>query len=146
MENDRKYKLEKLKSASDLEALIMLYDEIVVALEEAKIALGKESNHNRCIEKIEWVEKAISGLISILNFDVDRSLANNLFRIYDYILRRLVVAKSMIRQTPSIIEEVIKLVSVLRDAWVKVKEKGDITESFKLNLTTEEKSFLNIEI
>ncbi|MCM8824304.1 MAG: flagellar protein FliS [Candidatus Omnitrophica bacterium] len=145
MDESKKYKLEKLKSCSDLEALIMLYDEMVICFEEAK-ELFKLNKYEEFIEKIDWIKKIIEGLMRILNFDIDANLAGNLYRIYDYVLRRLTVAQAIIRQTPKIVDECYKIISDLRDGWVKVKEKGDITEEFREHLVTQEKNFLNIQI
>ncbi|MCM8773440.1 MAG: flagellar protein FliS [Candidatus Omnitrophica bacterium] len=145
MDESKRYKLEKLKSSSDLEALIMLYDEMVVCFEEAK-ELFKSNKHDRFREKVDWIKKIIEGLMRILNFDIDYNLAGNLYRIYDYVLRRLTVAQAIVRQTPKIVDECYKIISDLREGWVKVKEKGDITEEFRTHLATQEKNFLNIQI
>jgi len=146
MSGSEKYKLEKLKSASDLEALIMLYDGMMERLEQAE-KMHQEKKEKECIERIEWVMKAIDGLRCLLNFEPDPGLAHNLYSLYEYIYHQLNVAKAMIRQTSSLLEECRELIGKIRDSWVEAKEKGgDITEKFRISSTSEEKNFLNIEI
>ncbi|MBD3264279.1 MAG: flagellar export chaperone FliS [Candidatus Omnitrophica bacterium] len=144
-EKSKQYKLEKLKSLSDLEALIMLYDETTSALEESK-KYFEEKDIEKFESKIDWAKKIIEGLGGILNFEADVKLAGNLYKIYDYLLRRLTVAREGIRQTQNIINECLKIISSMRDAWLKVRQKGDITKDFTRYLTSEEKNFLNLEI
>ncbi|MBD3246402.1 MAG: flagellar export chaperone FliS [Candidatus Omnitrophica bacterium] len=141
----QKYRLEKLKSASDLEALIILYDEAVSRLNEARQCF-EEKNIKRMKEQIEMTKKIIRGLVGILDFQANREMAGNLYKIYEYILRRLGVAEVGIRQTPKILEEAGGHLSQLREAWIAVQEKGDVTEGFKVHLTSEDRNFLNIEI
>lgn len=145
MEKAKKYKLEKLKSASDLEALILIYDELTSTLEEAKNLLAQKKK-GAFQEKVDWAKKIIESLASILNFEINAKLAGNIYRIYNYLLSRLGVAREAVRQTPSIIDECLKITSSMRDSWVKVRDKGDITDGFKEYLTSQETSFLNIKI
>ena len=146
MLQNEKYKLEKIKSASDLEALIIIYYEILERLGNAK-KLFNEKESKMCEEEIGWIFKAVDGLISLLNFEVEPALALNLYRVYEYLSRRLMVAKAGIRQTPDILCECALIVSSIRDAWSESKEKGgDVTEKFKVSSTSEERNFLNIEV
>lgn len=145
MEENKKYKIERIKSMSDLEALILLYDELISALEEAKGAWS-DDERGTFQEKMEWAKKILQGLQSILNFDIDRQLALNISKIYQYLVKKCEVAQSEIRQTASIIEECLALIVKTRDAWIEVKEKGDVTQAFKAHLTSEDARFLNIEI
>ena len=145
MDEGKKYKLEKIKSMSDLEALILLYDELLTALEQARDAhaAGEKDTFR---EKSKWARKIIEALMSILNFEVEPNLAGNLHQIYLTMTHRLQAAENDIRQTPEILEQCIRQITSLRESWVQVRDKGDITEPFKLHLTSQDGNFLNIEI
>ncbi|MBN2483053.1 MAG: flagellar protein FliS [Candidatus Omnitrophica bacterium] len=145
MEENRKYTIENLKSMSDLEALILLYDKILEAGEAAQKA-WEEKDLEAFHQKTDWMVKIIEGLIALVDMKIDPKLGGNLLHIYDYARRRIAVAQSEVRQTPHIIKECCDLLGKLRDAWIEVKEKGDITASFRAHLTSEDARFLNIEI
>ncbi len=145
MEKNSPYKLEQIKSASDLEALIIIYEQMLENLESAA-ALFDEKNHESCQEKIAWTLKALEGLTSILNFNANAQLAGNLYRIYEYVNTRLTVAKSCIRQTPQLISESREILAGLKESWEKVRDSGDVTLKFRTSSTSEEKNLLNIKI
>jgi flagellar secretion chaperone FliS len=145
MDDSQKYKVEQLKSLSDLEALILLYDEGIKALEKAS-EFWQEEKKDEFHERIEWVKKVVEGLRNIINVEIDPKLAAHLLKLYEYLLLRLNVSQSEIRQTLTIMEECISILGQLRDSWVEVRKQGDITDSFKTTLTSQEAKFLDIQI
>ena len=146
MEENRKYTIENLKSMSDLEALILLYDKILEAGDLA-VKAWEEKNAEEFHKQTDWMIKIIEGLVALVDTNVDPKLAANFLNIYDYTKRRIIVSKSEVWQTANIVKECCGLIAKLRDAWVEVKDqKGDITSSFRSHLTSEDARFLNLEI
>ena len=84
-----------------------------------KIASAKgHMLRNEIAEKgqyISWAISIISGLQSSLNMDVEGSLSQNLFDLYDYMVRRL--AEAGASNNPDILDEVASLLAEIKSGW-----------------------------
>lgn len=90
-------------------------------------ALDRLASANGCIERGEVVQKAallqrvgaiIEELRSSLDHSVGGELAGNLDRLYDYMMRRVLVAN--LRNESRAIDEVVRLLREIRTAWVAI--------------------------
>jgi flagellar protein FliS len=93
--------------------VVMLYDGALRFLH-----LGLDALIRRDLEmqglNLGKAQKILCELQSTLDMNAGR-LAHDLYAIYDYCLRRLLVANAQDR--PEHVEEVIRLLTELRDAW-----------------------------
>ena len=114
------YKTVTIDTASQGKLILIAYD---VAIRSCKGAIENFSDF-RSIEArsrhLFKAQDAITELMSALKMDVGE-IAHNLYRLYDYMLRRLVEAN--IKNDPSKCTEVLGYLETLRDAWQVAIEK-----------------------
>lgn len=104
-------------SESPLELVVMLYDGALASLSQARDALSRHD----LVAKGRSMSKAMSivgHLQSTLNMDVGGEVAQELDRLYLYIIERLLDANMKGAVEP--IDESIKLLTTLRDAWSQI--------------------------
>jgi flagellar protein FliS len=112
-----------IASASPHKLIVMLYDGVLAALLKAK--------GNMIAKNIPAKGAAISQAITIIDNGLRVSLdkkaggeiAENLDALYDYMSRRLFQAN--LKNDVAIVEEVHRLLSDLREAWVAIGDKVD---------------------
>jgi len=98
----------------------MLFDAAVRKLHFAKKAVLEKKIEEGHVE-LTKVQKIFAELMVALDFEKGGELANNLFRIYDFVYHHLV--KANIKQDAHMIEEVIPIVENLREGWTKAVDK-----------------------
>ncbi len=82
----QQYKQQSISTMTNVEMLILLYDESIKRLTMAQFALDKK-DYSQFEECIERTEKIIRYLSSILDRKYD--ISSNLYRLYDYFLFQL---------------------------------------------------------
>jgi len=111
-----KYGAVKVTTANPGQILVMLYDGLLRFLRDASDAMTA----NRRGRSGESISRAMSILRQLLG-DLDPShapeLCQNLRALYMFCIQHLVRAN--IEQNPAKVEEVVGLLSPLRDAWVE---------------------------
>jgi len=117
-----------VSSASPVQIIVLLYDGAINSLATAK---GK-MQEMKLAEKGQLVSKAISiieGLRSVLDHDKGGDISRNLNDLYDYMKRRLAAAN--LKNEPEGLDEVIRLLNNLREAWVELeaRERQNATAS-----------------
>lgn len=109
-----------IASASPVQIIVLLYDGAINALASGK---GK-MQEMKLAEKGQLISKAISiveGLRSVLDFEKGGDIARNLNDLYDYMKRRLAAAN--LKNDQAGLDEVIGLLSNLREAWVELEAR-----------------------
>jgi flagellar protein FliS len=110
-----------IASASPHKLIVMLYDGALVALLSAKTNIAA----NNIAAKGTAISKAITiidnGLRASLDKNAGGEIASNLDALYDYMSRRLLHAN--LKNDVPAIEEVHRLLSDLREAWVAIGDK-----------------------
>ena len=107
-----------VESASSHRLIQMLLDG---ALSKISIA-GGHMKRGEIPEKgahISWAISIIEGLRSSLNRESGGELAENLDRLYEYMLRQLVVAN--LRNDPAVLDEVHGLLAEIRSGWMGIR-------------------------
>ncbi|MBD3317146.1 MAG: flagellar export chaperone FliS [Chitinivibrionales bacterium] len=108
------YRSANVDTADQSKLIIIAYD---VAIKHCKLALehfeGRENIETRT-KHLFKVQDAVSELMGSLKLEMGE-IAQNLHRLYDYMLRRLVAANS--RNERAAVEEVLKHLTTLREAW-----------------------------
>lgn len=115
MQSYRKVSVESdLSVASPHRIIQMLFAGALERLAQAKCAIEQGNIAQRGL----FMGKAIgivSGLNSSLNMDAEGDVANNLTRLYDYMLRRM--SEANINNDAQAIDEVVAILKTLKEGW-----------------------------
>jgi flagellar protein FliS len=123
------YKETRIKTASQGQLIIMLYDEAVKQLDRAVNLLEMNKTGKKDPSRIEHIGKAvmktqeiITELMVSLDFEQGGEIAKNLFSIYTWFNRELLEAN--ISQDLKRISDVRILFDELRGAWQEIFTKN----------------------
>jgi flagellar protein FliS len=108
------YKSMHVETADQGKLILIAYD---VAIKHCKISLEQFDDKEKIMDRTKHIcraQDAVTELMGALRMDVGE-IAHNLYRLYDYILRRMVEAN--IKNDKSKIEEVLAYLVDLRGAW-----------------------------
>jgi flagellar protein FliS len=108
------YRSANVKTADQGKLILIAYD---VAIKHCKLAIEKFGSRSLIEERTRHLCKsqdAVTELMSSLRLDVGE-IAHNLYRLYDYMIRRLVEAN--IKNDAVIVKEILGYLEDLRDAW-----------------------------
>jgi flagellar protein FliS len=117
----KRYKQAGISTATQEELLLMLYDGAIKFLKVAISNIGDFRNYKVVSENIGKAQDILTELILALDFEKGGDIAKNLMGIYIYLKKRLVEANINKEKEP--IEEVIKILEELREAWAVAIEK-----------------------
>ena len=131
------YRETKVKTASQGQLIIMLYDAAIKSLDRAlelmKLNDGENKAHGN-IEKISnsvlKTQELITELIVSLDFEQGGEIANNLFSLYSWFIRELV--ESNITQDKNRVMTVRNLLDDLKGAWVEIAAKNNAETAGKV--------------
>ena len=122
------YKETRIKTASQGQLIIMLYDEAVRQLDQALIFLKLNDTGKRNPGNIEKISKAVvktqeivAELMVSLDFEQGGSIAKNLFSLYTWFNRELM--ESNISQDAGRISIVRNHIDELRNTWQEIVAK-----------------------
>ncbi len=101
--------------------LVMMYDGLFRFLGEAVVAM-RANDRARSGERISRAHSILEMLASTLEPEHAPELCENLLALYMFCMSRLVTAN--IQQSPERIEEVMRVLSPLRDAWKEAVVKA----------------------
>ncbi len=115
----KEYKKNQVETATPEKILILLYDGAIQYLNKAKIGLEQNDlpqfHHN-----LLGCEKIILEFMNTLDMEAGGSLAQNLYRLYQYLYNTLV--KTGISKEVKGVDEVLKHLTGLRETWQKAIE------------------------
>lgn len=112
----KQYQKNHVETASQEKILILLYDGAIQFLNKAKLALEEnrpEDVHNNIV----GCENIIMEFMGTLDMEIGGELAENLYRLYEYLYNTLVMAN--IKKDIDKINEVLKHLMGLRETWLK---------------------------
>lgn len=129
-EGYKNYKEVEIETSSGLKLVVMLYAGAIKFLNIAREAIFSKkldvANNN-----IIKAQDIITELMTSLNFEAGE-IAHNLYSLYIYMNRRLLEAN--LEKNPEIINEVIKLLTILKEAWEEIlKNQKDVIPDKKTN-------------
>ncbi len=118
------YRQIQVETATPGELILMVYDIAISSLKKARLKLS-EGNLEEANNSLLKAQNAIAELMCALNLDVDE-IAKSLYSLYAYMLRRL--NDSVIRKQAKPIDEVVNLLSSLKEAWEEIvkRETGGV--------------------
>ena len=108
------YKQNSVLTAAPETILIMLYDGAINFLLRAKIAID-EKNIEDSHTYITKTQKIIREFMDTLDMDTGGEMAQNLYRLYDYLHYRLIQAN--IKKDNAMIDEVLGHLRSLKQTW-----------------------------
>jgi len=119
------YKETRIKTASQGQLIIMLYNEAVRQLDQALALMGLNDSGKKDPARIEKIGKAVvktqeivSELMVSLDFEQGGDIARNLFSLYTWFNRELMEAN--IGQDAQRLSTVRNLIDELRNAWQEI--------------------------
>lgn len=127
------YKQNSVLTASPERILIMLYDGAINFLLRAKIAID-EKNIEDSHTYITKTQKIIREFMNSLDKEAGGEMAENLFRLYEYLHHRLIQAN--IKKDNEMIDEVLKHLRELKKTW---------EEAIKISSREEKMNYYNDE-
>ena len=134
----QQYHRTNVQTADQRQLIVMLYDGLIRFLRKSVIKMEEadiEGAHNYLVRSREIVQE----LLATLNPDKGGEVGNNLRRLYAYAFNRIVEAN--LHKDPEIAEEVIRIMTTLREGWVNIKPASAASaepgsERRKVNVTT----------
>ncbi|GHV54535.1 flagellar protein FliS [Spirochaetia bacterium] len=122
------YRETRIKTASQGQLVIMLYDEAVKHLDRGLELLGTDASGKKDPGKIEKISKSIlktqeiiTELMVSLDFEQGGDIAKNLFSLYTWFNRELLEAN--VKQDVRRITIIRNMVNELRGAWAEIIAK-----------------------
>lgn len=111
------YKQQSINTMSSGELVVTLFDEIVKNLNMASKMLADKNIDvaMRCTEKSK---KIITHLIGSLDFNYD--VSQNLYQLYNFFNQQIIVSE--VRQNPQPIDEILPLITDLKQTWSEAQK------------------------
>lgn len=129
----------KVKTASPIQLVVMLYDKAIVCLNTAIDLIEKKSIKFDIVNNnIIRAQDIVSELMLSLDFEQGGEIAQNLFAIYDYCMKQMIDGN--IKKDSKLLKDVVKILSELRSAWAEL-EKKDTSSKVNKNTSDEGSSF-----
>ncbi len=110
----KQYQKQQVETASPEELLLLMYDGAIRFLNVARKAIEEkniEKTHNNLIR----AQHIVTELMASLDMEIGGEVAQNLFRLYDYLHYRLVQAN--IKKDTAMIDEVLTHLRSLKETW-----------------------------
>ena len=124
------YKTANMETTDQGKLIIIVYD---WAIRYCKIAKEKKDQIEARTTAINKAQNAISELMASLDMKAGGEIAGNLYRLYDYMNRRLIDAN--IKKDYSAIDETLEHLTSLREAWIGAIEKLRKSKTLNNNKT-----------
>jgi len=120
----QKYVENDVNNKSPVELVRLLYSKAIERLHRA-VALEQGGDLRQRNEQISRVMEILVELQGSLNFEAGADIATSLARLYEYMQHRLVEAIAAKQAAPTI-EEVLRPLGVLYDAWKDCEPGSDV--------------------
>jgi len=121
-----KYKQTEINTASQGTLIVMLYDGAIKFLNIARENMASPKTYDVVNTNILKTQDILTELMLSINLNEKNDIAQNLFSLYMYFKKRLLEAN--IQKSVEIVDEVIRLLKELREAWDKISATEVRTE------------------
>lgn len=116
------YQSQQVESASQEQILIMLYDGAIRFLNTAKTSWTEDKDVEKYHNYVVKGQRIVFELMTSLDMEIGGEIAQNLFRLYEYLHYQLIQAD--IKKDVTILDEVLSHLKMLRDTWVEAIENA----------------------
>ena len=122
------YKKNKVITASGVELIVQLYDELIRNIQLAKEILSKDDklSYDEIKNKSKAISKSVNivaGLGDSLDMEKGGEIAVNLGKLYEFVNMRLLNAN--VNNDPVMLDDALKVLNELREAWAGVLKQGN---------------------
>lgn len=100
----------------------LLYEGVLSAIATARGALARGDVATKCSSIAKAVRILEEGLMTALDRNEGGALAENLGAVYDYSLRRLILAN--MRNDDGLLQEVVRLIAPIAQGWNEMKNSN----------------------
>lgn len=115
----RAYQTAAVDTADRNHQVVLLFDAAVRFLHQAKEGMKVRDHHAQC-EGITRAQRIFSALSAALDKESHPELSQGLFSLYNWVYNNLTEAS--IHDDVALLEQVLKIVSNLRDAWRQAEQ------------------------
>lgn len=121
MSGYQKYKEQTVLSMSNIELLLLLYDEAISRLSKAELAVDDDdwNTFEDCLKRVAKIVRYLSDILDMSQ----QPLANDLWRIYNYLIYDISRVKAGWKRQKAEIGRIRHILSELRDAFNGASQK-----------------------
>jgi flagellar protein FliS len=122
----------RVASAQPMGLILMLYDGALLALGRARERMSAGDPHGKGTAISRAIQILDEGLKASLDRNAGGELAGQLWQLYEYMGRRLLLAS--LRNEPAGLDEVETLLRELRGAWAQIGSSAPVTTATRLRV------------
>ena len=111
------YKENQILNASPKKLIVLLYEGCIKNLKLAEISIA-EKNIEKTNQVLIKAQDILAELMNTLDFEKGGEVAENLYRMYEYLASELV--KANISKNSEDVQSSRKIIEELRDAWIEI--------------------------
>jgi flagellar protein FliS len=117
------YKKNKIVTASGVELIVQLYDEVIKNAQRARMILKKSEKltFDEIKEKTSAINKAVNivtGLADALDMEKGGEISLHLSKLYEFVNMRLLSAN--LNGDPVMLDESLRILCELREGWIGI--------------------------
>jgi flagellar protein FliS len=121
------YKKNKVVTASGVELIVQLYDEVIKNIQLARMILKKSEKltFDEIKEKTRSINKAVNmvtGLADALDMEKGGEISLHLSKLYEFVNMRLLSAN--LNGDPAMLDESLRILCELREGWIGILKQG----------------------
>ncbi len=109
-----------VETASPVKQIVLLYDKAITLMKVTIQSIQNKDLKGK-IESIYEIETIINALDSFLDFEKGGQIAENLHKIYQFILDQLIIVNA--KNDIKLMEDLIEIMDILREGWEEIEKK-----------------------
>jgi len=117
----KSYQRANVETTNPLNLVIMCYDAAIKDVRAAR-ELHAGRSMGGAYEKLRHAQDIVTELLVALDYEEGGDIANNLSRLYNFILRQLIGINS--QQSLTVYDPVVEILEELKDAWEQIRRQG----------------------
>ncbi len=109
-----------VETASPIKQIVLIYDK-AITLMKFTIESIKNNDLKGKIDSLYEIETIINALDSFLDFEKGGEIAQNLHKIYQFILDQLITVN--LKNDTKLMEDLIEIMEILKEGWEEIEKK-----------------------
>ncbi len=127
------YKKMQIETADPATLILMLFDRAIVLLDKAKNEIIEKQYEEKGYS-LTKVNEIIAELSGTLDMEKGGEIATSLLRLYNFVMREIIDADTNLNTNA--IDNARRIVSELRESWVRIKDNPNVELQNTDNATT----------